>query len=101
MSFVNLHMPAVEDGNNFYVGMQEELAKLAWETIKTLNGLADERVVFFEKRADMKEKIYPKQTDDTTASTQESNSDETKGTEQTKTAKKENWSKSDKKTSNW
>jgi len=101
MSFVQLSQPVVEDGNNFYVGMQEEIAKLAWESIKTLNGIVDLRTQYFEKRADMKDKIFDKVTTDSETKEWGSKGAETKGAEKTETEKSDTSTTKTKKTSSW
>lgn len=71
-AFVRLQEPVCEDGNNFYVGMQDEVAKICDASVKALVDTLDKWVEYLEKRADMKEKA-------TATKTTEEKS-ETKGT---------------------
>jgi hypothetical protein len=98
--FVRLHEPLCEDGNNFYVGMQDEIAKIAEYSAKTCGDLLLTRVEYLEKRADMKEKVLPKTTEDVKTYT---GSNTTKKTgEKTEEEKKDDQSTStEKKTSSW
>merc|ERR1719375_358494 len=94
--FVRLHEPQCEDGNNFYVGMQDEIAKIAEYSAKACSELLLTRVEYLEKRADMKEKVLPKTTEDvktytgssTTKKTGEKTEDEKKDDQSTSTEKK-------------
>jgi len=58
-AYIRLHVPVHEDGNNFYVDMQEGIAKLCDDAASKVAELADVRVTYLEKRADIKEKISP------------------------------------------
>jgi len=94
--FVRLNEPVCEDGNNFYVGMQDEIAKIAEYAAKACSDLLLTRVEYLEKRADMKEKVLPKTTEDvktytgssTTKKTGEKTEDEKKDDQSTSTEKK-------------
>jgi hypothetical protein len=94
--FVRLHEPQCEDGNNFY----DEIAKIAEYSAKTCGDLLLTRVEYLEKRADMKEKVLPKTTEDVKTYT---GSNTTKKTgEKTEEEKKDDQSTStEKKTSSW
>merc|ERR1719409_442503 len=99
-AFVRLNEPLCEDGNNFYVGMQDEIAKIAEGAVKATGDLLLTRVEYLEKRADMKEKVLPKVTEDSKTYT---GSNTTKKTgEKTEEEKKDDQSTStEKKTSSW
>jgi hypothetical protein len=75
-AYIRLHIPVHEDGNNFYVDMQDGVAKVCEESIKKVSELADLRVQYLEKRADMKEKVLPSVSTDTHESTSSSKSTE-------------------------
>jgi hypothetical protein len=98
--FVRTLEPQCEDGNNFYVGMQDEVAKIAEASCKSCSDLLLMRVEYLEKRADMKEKVLPKVTEDSKTYT---GSNTTKKTgEKTEEEKKDDSSTStEKKTSSW
>merc|ERR1719473_1974294 len=81
--------------------MQEEIAKMALECIKTLNGCVELRTQYFEKRADMKDKIFPKETTDEETKTWSSKGEETKGSEKTDTVKKDESTTKTAKKSSW
>jgi hypothetical protein len=104
-AFVRLHEPPCEDGNNFYVGMQDEIAKLCETAAKTVDGLLLSRVEYLEKRADLKEKVAPKITTDesTSSNTSESKKTETKkdGPEDSSDKKADSSTSTSKKTSTW
>jgi hypothetical protein len=104
-AFVRLHEPPCEDGNNFYVGMQDEIAKLCEAAAKTIDGLLLSRVEYLEKRADLKEKVAPKITTDesTTSNSSESKKTENKkeGPEETSDKKADSSTSTTKKTSTW
>jgi hypothetical protein len=72
--FVRMNEPLCEDGNNFYVGMQDEIAKICEASAKTLEGLLDKWVEYLEKRSDMKDKVNPKVTKDESSETKNSSS---------------------------
>jgi hypothetical protein len=98
--FVRLSEPLCEDGNNFYVGMQDEIAKIAEYSCKTCGDLLLTRVEYLEKRADMKEKVLPKVSEDVKTYTGSSSNKKTG--EKTEEEKKEDSSTStEKKTSSW
>jgi hypothetical protein len=98
--FVRLSEPQCEDGNNFYVGMQDEIAKIAEYACKTCGDLLLTRVEYLEKRADMKEKVLPKVSEDVKTYTGSSTNKKTG--EKTEEEKKEDASTStEKKTSSW
>jgi hypothetical protein len=99
-AFVRFNEPQCEDGNNFYVGMQDEIAKITEASAKACGDLLLTRVEYLEKRADMKEKVAPKVTEDTKTYT---GSNTTKKTgEKTEEEKKDDQSTStEKKTSSW
>merc|ERR1719353_2688469 len=99
-AFVRLNEPLCEDGNNFYVGMQDEIAKIAEAATKATGDLLLTRVEYLEKRADMKEKVLPKVTEDSKTYTGSNTSKKTG--EKTEEEKKDDQSTStEKKTSSW
>merc|ERR1711871_1727253 len=78
--FITLHVPKVEDGNNFGVAIRLEVAKLVKETGKECKGLLDALPAYHKDRASLLEKVVAKTTTETSESKSSSN-DEEKGTE--------------------
>jgi len=64
-AYIRLHMPVHEDGNNFYVDMQDGVAKICEDAAGKIAELTDMRVQYLEKRADIKEKVAPPASSDT------------------------------------
>ena len=96
--FITLHVPKVEDGNNFGVAIQLEVAKLVKETGKECKGLLDALPAYHKDRAALLEKVVARTTTETSESKSSSN-DEEKGTEAKTTAKSGTASSSTTKTS--
>jgi len=103
-AFVRLHEPIAEDGNNFYVGVQDEFAKGLEYAADEMVKVFDKRVEYLEKRAGFKEKIKPTEKEDTETVTQTSTGkeegestekEETKKSKSNKT-KEDGWTKSNK-----
>ena len=84
--FITLHVPKVEDGNNFGVAIQLEVAKLVKETGKECKGLLDALPTYHKDRAALLEKVVARTTTETSESKSSSN-DEEKGTEAKNTSK--------------
>ena len=96
--FITLHVPKVEDGNNFGVAIQLEVAKLVKETGKDCKSLLDALPAYHKDRAAALEKVVAKTTTETSEATS-SSTDEEKGTEAKTTAKSGKSSSSTTKTS--
>lgn len=86
-SWLTLSLPAVEDGNNFGVGVVLEAIKMVGETKKALaeqlKGLPD----YFKERSAAVEKISPKLSASTSESSTSSSDKETKAAEVTDSTK--------------
>merc|ERR1712224_437744 len=65
---MGLHVPKVEDGNNFGVAIQLEVAKLVKETGKECKGLLDALPAYHKERATLLEKVVSKTTTETSES---------------------------------
>ena len=96
--FITLHVPKVEDGNNFGVAIQLEVAKLVKETGKECKGLLDALPTYHKDRAALLEKVVARTTTETSES-KSSSTDEEKGSEAKSTAKSGTSSSSTTKTS--
>merc|ERR1712078_406143 len=70
--FITLHVPKVEDGNNFGVAIQLEVAKLVKETGKECKSLLDALPAYHKDRAALLEKVFPKTTTETSEATSSS-----------------------------
>ena len=70
--FITLHVPKVEDGNNFGVAIQLEVAKLVKETGKECKGLLDALPAYHKDRAALLEKVVARTTTETSEATSSS-----------------------------
>ena len=84
--FITLHVPKVEDGNNFGVAIQLEVAKLVKETGKECKGLLDALPAYHKDRAALLEKVVARTTTEKSEATS-SSTDEEQGAEAKTTAK--------------
>ena len=82
-----LHVPKVEDGNNFGVAIQMEVNKMVGEQGKTLKGLVDALPNYYKERAGAWKEIAAKTSTETTKSKSEGEDSETKDGAASKTAK--------------
>ena len=85
--FIVLHVPKVEDGNNFGVAIQMEVMKMVTEQGKTCKGLMDKLPDYHKERSAAMKEVAPKTSTDVTEAKTSSDDDETKGGEATKTSK--------------
>merc|ERR1711924_222225 len=74
--FITLHVPKVEDGNNFGVAIQLEVAKLVKETGKECKGLLDALPSYHKDRAALLEKVVARTTTETSESKSSSTDEE-------------------------
>ncbi|KAG5182632.1 proteasome activator pa28 [Tribonema minus] len=77
--WIQVHVPIIEDGNNFGVGVQQEVAKLIAESVTKLEAAFDKLPEYHEKRAGAWEKLAAKE--DSTAKKSTSKSTVTGGKE--------------------
>ena len=96
--FITLHVPKVEDGNNFGVAIQMEVLKVVKDVSKECKGLLDGLTNYHKERAEALGKILAKTSTDKSESKSSSN-DEEKGSESKTTAKSGTSSSSTTKTS--
>ena len=85
--FIVLHVPKVEDGNNFGVAIQMEVNKMVGEQGKTLKGLVDALPNYYKERAGAWKEVAAKTSTETTKSKSEGEDSETKDGAASKTAK--------------
>jgi len=85
--FITLHIPKVEDGNNFGVAIQLEMLKNVAERGKTLKSAIDALPTYRKDRAAAWGGVAPKTTTDASATKTSSNDDEVKAGKEEKTSK--------------
>jgi hypothetical protein len=85
--WLRLSLPAIEDGNNFGVGIVMEGAKIISESKKELSDLMKTLPDYFKDRSAAAEKLSPKVSVSTSETTSKSADKELKGAEETTTSK--------------
>merc|ERR1719453_1029199 len=81
--FIGLHVPKVEDGNNFGVAIQMETSKMVKEKSSAVSDLLAKLPEYREKRASAWKAVAPSSSTETSETKSSNDDSETKGGEKT------------------